>query len=146
MFRYYNTNHKINLILKIKLLTKKIYDLTKNQIFVIKVYVNKMLKFFFIRRNSLNYATFVLIIKKLDKIFKVYVNYKALNVLIIKNRNCFSLIKKILDRFCAAKFYIKLNVITIFNEIRIRKKWRKKDNVFNQIRIIRISRYVFRFL
>ena len=89
MFCYYNANHKINLIRKIKLLTKKIYDLTKNQIFVIKVYVNEMLKKKFIRRNLLNYATFVLIIKKFEKNFRVCVNYKALNALIIKNRNCF---------------------------------------------------------
>ena len=44
LFCYYNANHKINLILKIKSSTKKIYNLIKNQIFVIKIYVNKMLK------------------------------------------------------------------------------------------------------
>ena len=57
---------------------------------------------------------------------KVCVNYKALNALIIKNRNCFSLIKETFDRFCATKFYIKLNVIAVFNEIRIRKDDEKK--------------------
>ena len=80
----------------------------------------------FIRRNSLNYATLVLIIKKFDENFRIYVNYKILNVLIIKNRNCFLLIKKTFNRLCATKFYIKLNVITIFNEIRIRKNNEKK--------------------
>ena len=126
LFRYYNANHKINLISKIKSSTKKVYDLIKNQIFVIKAYVNEMLKKNFIRRNSLNYATFVLIIKKLDENFRICVNYKTLNVLIIKNRNCFLLIKKTFDRLCAAKFYIKLNIIAIFNEIRIRKNDEKK--------------------
>ena len=85
-----------------------------------------MLKKNFIRRNSSNYATLVLIIKKFDENFRVYINYKTLNVLIIKNRNCFLLIKKTFNRFCATKFYIKLNVIAIFNEIRIRKNDEKK--------------------
>ena len=49
-----------------------------------------------------------------------------MNVLIIKNRNYFLLIKKTFDRFCAIKFYIKLNVIAIFNEIQIRKNNEKK--------------------
>ena len=44
LFRYHNANYKINLISKIKSVTKKVYDLTKNQIFVMKVYVNEMLK------------------------------------------------------------------------------------------------------
>ena len=47
----------------------------------------------FIRRNSLNYAIFVFVIKKFDKNFRICVNYKILNVLIIKNRNYFLLIK-----------------------------------------------------
>ena len=126
LFCHHDANHKINLISKIKSLAKKVYNLTKNQVFVIKVYVNEMLKKNFIRRNSSNYATLVLIIKKFDENFKVYVNYKTLNVLIIKNRNYFSLIKKIFDRLCATKFYIKLNVIAIFNEIRIRENDEKK--------------------
>ena len=126
LFRYHDANHKINLISKIKLSTKKVYDLTKDQVFVIKTYVNEMLKKSFIQRNSSNYTTLVLIIKKFDEDFRVCVNYRTLNVLIIKNRNCFLLIKKTFDRLCAIKFYIKLNVIAIFNEIRIRKNDEKK--------------------
>ena len=106
MFRYYNANHKINLISKIKSSTKKIYNLTKNQIFVIKVYVNEMLKKNFIRRNLSNYATFVLIIKKLNENFRICINYKTLNVLIIKNRNCFLLIKKFLIDFAQQNFIL----------------------------------------
>ena len=105
LFRYYNANHKINLILKIKSSTKKVYNLTKNQIFVIKTYVNEMLKKIN-RRNSSNYTTLVLIIKKLNKNFRICVNYKTLNILIIKNRNFFSLIKKILIDFAQQNFIL----------------------------------------
>ena len=43
-----------------------------------------------------------------------------------KNKTKYFDIKKILIRFCAIKYYIKLNVITIFNEIRIRENDEKK--------------------
>ena len=75
----------------------------------------------FIRKSSSNFSTPVLVVKKPEKSLRVCVNYRTLNALTLKNRNCPSMIKKILARLCATKFYTKLNVITIFNEIRIRK-------------------------
>ena len=119
-------NHKINLIFKAKLLFQKIYNLIKNQIIVIKIYVNEMLTKNFIRLSLSHYAISVLIIKKFTKNLKVCVNYRTLNVLIIKNRNCSLFIRKILVKLCVTKYYIKLNVIAIFNEIRIRESDKKK--------------------
>ena len=119
-------NYKINLIFEIKFRTQKIYELIKNQILIIKTYVNEILKKKFIRSNSFRFATFVLIIKKFEKKFRICINYKLFNALIIKNRNCFFLIKKTLTRFCAVKYYIKFDVIAVFNEIRIRKNDEKK--------------------
>ena len=119
-------DHKINLILEIKFRAQKIYELIKNQALIIKTYVNEMLKKNFIRSSFFRFAILVLIIKKFEKNFRVCINYKSLNALIIKNRNCFFLIKKTLTRLCAVKYYIKFDVIAIFNEIRIRKNDKKK--------------------
>ena len=80
----------------------------------------------YIRASIFDYTSLVLIIKKSDENLRVCVNYKALNALIIKNRNSFSLIKKILARLCAVKFYIKLDVIVTFNKIRIASGDEKK--------------------
>ena len=85
-----------------------------------------MLKKKFIRLNFFRFAIFVLIIKKFEIFFQICINYKLFNALIIKNRNYFFLIKKILTRLCAIKYYIKFDVIAIFNEIRIRKNDKKK--------------------
>ena len=119
-------NYKINLIFETKFLFQKVYNLIKNQVIVIKIYVNKMLTKNFIRSNLSYYAISVLIIKKFKKDFKMCVNYRAFNVLIIKNRNCLSFIRKILVRLYAIKYYIKLDVIAIFNKIRIRENDKKK--------------------
>ena len=82
-------DYKINFISKIKFRTQKIYELIKNQILIIKTYVNEMLKKNFIPFNFFRYAIFVLIMKKFEKFFRICVNYRTLNALIIKNRNCF---------------------------------------------------------
>ncbi len=50
----------------------------------------------------------------------VYVNYKDFNALTIKNYNILLLIQKTLQQLCKTKYYNKFNIITIFNEIRMR--------------------------
>ena len=72
------------------------------------------------------YVVFVLIIKKLNNEFKVYVNYQTLNIFTIKNRNILLLIKNILVKLYFVKYYNKFNIITVFNEIKIREKNKKK--------------------
>jgi len=79
-----------------------------------------------IRRNQLDYVLLVLIIKKSKKDIRIYINYRVLNVLIIKNRNILLFIRNILVRLCIAKFYIKFDIIAIFNKIRMHKSNKHK--------------------
>ena len=64
--------------------------------------------------------------KKLDEEFRVYVNYRIFNALIILNRNISSLIKETLSKFYIIKIYNKFDIIIIFNEIRIKKNYKEK--------------------
>ena len=57
--------------------------------------------------------------KKLNNGLYIYIDYRAFNTVIIRNRNIFLLIRNILSRFLATKFFTKFNII--FNEIRIKK-------------------------
>jgi hypothetical protein len=50
------------------------------------------------------------------------VDYRALNTIIIKNRYPLLLIQEILACFSRAKFYTKLDIIIVFNRIRIAEK------------------------
>ena len=61
----------------------------------------------------------MLIIKKSNKDLRIYINYRALNALIILNKNIFSLIKEILVKLYAARIYSKFDIIAAFNKIRI---------------------------
>ena len=89
-----------------------------------------MLKKNYIQLNIFSYTIFVLIIKKFDDDLRIYVNYRALNALIIRNRNAFSLIRNILIKLCIIKWYIKFDIIIAFNEIKIKKEYEKKITFF----------------
>ena len=85
-----------------------------------------MLRKKYIRFNISLYIVFVLIVKKLNEKLKLYIDYQALNVFIVFNRNASSLIKKTFIKLYAARIYNKFDIIIIFNEIRIKEKHKKK--------------------
>ena len=84
----------------------------------------------YIKSNTSPYAISILIVKKFDKRFRIYIDYRALNILIIKNRNILFLIKEILIKLYTTKIFNKFDIITVFNKIRIKKKWKKKTIFF----------------
>ena len=104
---YKNWNHAINFFSKFKTSTKKTYDLFKNQIMIVKKYIDEMLNKNYIKFNTSKYVISILIVKKSNDELKICVNYKALNAFTIKNRNVFSLIKNILVKLCFVKYYNK---------------------------------------
>jgi len=89
-------NYKINFVLRATLLIKKIYNVSREEEEIIKTYLNNIKNKNFIRNSISQYATFILIVKKLNRELRVCVNYKVLNALIIKNRNISLLIKETL--------------------------------------------------
>ena len=80
----------------------------------------------YIQLSTLPYTVPVLIIKKLDKGLQIYVDYKALNALLIKNQNIPPLIREMLLRLYRTKRYIKFDIIAVFNKIRIKEGYKEK--------------------
>ena len=56
-----------------------------------------------IRFNISLYIVLILIVKKFNDNLRIYINYRILNVLIIRNRNTFLFIKNILTKFYIIK-------------------------------------------
>ena len=127
------SDHRINLELDATSFAKKTYEMSREQVTMIKKYIDDMMSKNFIRRNHFDYAFSMFIVKKSNENFWVCVNYRSLNALIIKNRNVSSLIKDTLTRLCFAKIYIKFDIIVVFNEIRVRED--------DQDKIVFITRY-----
>ena len=59
--------------------------MSREQATVVKKYVNNMLKKGYIRPSIFLYIVSILIVKKLNKELRIYIDYRALNALIIKN-------------------------------------------------------------
>ena len=64
----------------------------------------------------------MLFVKKTDDSLRLYVDYRDLNEIIIKNNYSLSLFSKILKRFVYAKRFIKINIRNAYYKIRMRKK------------------------
>ena len=91
---------------------------------MLKKYLKNNLIKRFIRVSFSLIVSFVLFVKKSKEDLRFCVNYRDLNVITVKNRYSLSLIRKILNRLTKVKFFIKLDIITAFNKLRIiaRKK------------------------
>ena len=59
-------------------------------------------------------------------------DYRALNILTISNRNIFLLIKETLAKLYAVRIYNKFDIIAAFNEIRVKKGYKKKIVFFTR--------------
>ena len=92
--------------------------------------MNKIFNKEYIKLSTFFYIISIFIIKKFNEKLYIYIDYRILNFLIIKNRNAFSLIKETLIKLCAIKNFNTFNIIIIFNEIYIKKENKNKKIFF----------------
>ena len=85
-----------------------------------------MLKKNYIKFSTFEYVVSIFIIKKLEKKLRICVNYRTLNAFTIKNRNAFFFIRNTLIKLYFVKYFSKFDIITTFNEIRMRENDEKK--------------------
>jgi len=58
---------------------------------------------------------------KVDGSLRLYVNYRALNNITVKDRHPLPLIIEIIDRFLKAKVFTKLDIVDTYHRILIRE-------------------------
>jgi len=73
----------------------------------------------FIRKLTLLATVLLLLTTKPGSSIRICYNYQGLNIVTIKNRYLLPLIHKTLNALYSAKYFTKLNIITMFNQIRI---------------------------
>ena len=91
----------------------------ENKLKKIKEYLEKNLKKEFISSSLILYASSVLFVVKSNKSLRFYVNYRKLNIVIKRNQYSILLIKETLVRVSNRKYFIKLNIIVVFNKLRM---------------------------
>ena len=97
---------------------------------MIKEYINKILDKKYIKSSIFLYIVSILIVMKSNKELRFYINYRVFNILIIVNKNVSLLIKKTLFRLYAIYIYNKFNIISTFNEIRVKENYEEKIAFF----------------
>jgi hypothetical protein len=89
---------------------------------ILKKYLNKNLKREYIQYFINPVGTPILFILKKNESLRLYVDYRDLNKITVKNRYPFLLMGETLDRLSEAAIYTKLDLKKIYYRIRIKKR------------------------
>jgi hypothetical protein len=119
---YKEYNHKIKLLLGKLLPAGPLYNILEDELLVLRKFLEENLSKGFIRASLSPAASLVLFAKKPNRGLRFCVDYRALNIITIKNRYFLPLIQEILVYFSRTKFYTKLDIIAAFNRIRITER------------------------
>ena len=99
-----------------------LYNMSYNEAQELHRYLNENLNKKFIRVNRFQMIVLVLFVEKFEEELRFCVNYRDLNVIIVRNRYSLSSISKILNRLSHVKIFAKLNNFFVFNRLRIKKE------------------------
>ena len=98
-----------------------IYSLSENELSILRAYIDKNLANGFIRPSKSPAGAPILFVSKPNGGLRLYVDYRGLNNLTIKNRYTLSLVGESLDRLGRAKEFTKLDFTDPYYRIRIKK-------------------------
>jgi hypothetical protein len=112
-------DHKITLVEGAKPPFSPLYKILRDELLVLKKYFEENLFKGFIRPSKSSAASPVIFIKKPSGGLRLYIDYRNLNRITVKNRYPIPLVCKILNRITYTRFFTKLDVIAIFNKMRI---------------------------
>jgi len=114
-------NYKIILKFDKQLIFNLLYKILLDKLKYLRKYLDKHLFKKFIHASFLSAIISVLFAKKSGDGLHFCVNYQALNKIIIKNCYLISLIQETLNYLSKVCYYTKLDIIAIFNHLRIAK-------------------------
>ncbi len=96
--------------------------MSRDEILELHCYLNENLSKIFIQVSHFQMIIFILFIKKLEEELCFCINYWNLNAITVKNWYSLSLISETLNHLSWAKIFIKLSIISAFNQLQIREE------------------------
>ncbi len=121
LLKHDSQNYEINTKNKMSSF-ESIYNLFVIELEIFKNYFDEFLIKKFIVSSFSSTKVSILFAKKSKDDLRLCVNYKKLNAITIKNRYSIFLMNQLLNRLNDVKKFIKLNIQTTYNFIRIKKK------------------------
>ena len=98
-----------------------IYSLKPVELEILKTYIETNLANNFIRPSKSPAGAPILFNQKFNESFWLYVNYRGLNNLTIKNQYPLLLIEEFLDQLCWAKQFTQLDLTSTYHQMRIKE-------------------------
>ena len=83
-----------------------------------KYFIENLFKSF-ITFNKTSYFSLMLFAMKVNENLRFCVDYRKFNVMIKRNRYSLFLIEEIIEKIIKCKHFIKLNIIAVFNKLRM---------------------------
>lgn len=116
----------INFIDGAKIPFKRPYLISPDELAVLKKHIDDLLANGYARLSTSRTALPLLIIKKPGGSLRVYIDYRAINEITIKNRYPIPQLREILSRISRARWFTVLDIIAAFNILRIRRGDKQK--------------------
>ena len=120
-FEHENKNHVIDFLLSAKSSYEPLYIFFKTKFEILKNYLLKNLILNYIRKFTNRASALMFFIFKKNNNLRFCVNYKKLNIFIIKNKCSFFLIDETLNCLMNVVYFIKLNLKDVYHRIKIHK-------------------------
>jgi len=120
LLNYKKKNYNINLLLNKKSLYELLYSFFEKKLNILQEYLLKNLTLNKIRKFINFVNALILFVLKSNNNLRLYVDYRNLNVIIIKNKCSLFLIKETLDCLIDVIYFIKLDLKNTYYRICIR--------------------------
>jgi hypothetical protein len=91
-------------------ISRWLYKMTPNELAELKVQLNELLDKGYIRLSSSPWGCPTLFVKKKDQSLRLYVNYRPLNTVTVKNKYPLSRIDILFDQLASAKVFSKVDL------------------------------------
>jgi hypothetical protein len=98
-----------------------LYSMSRQELEVLNKWIKENQRKGFIRRSSSDSSSPVLFVKKPGGGLRVCVDYRALNAITVKDRYPLPLTKESLNHLKGMKWFSKIDIISAFNNLRIKK-------------------------
>ncbi len=122
LLKHQSWDYEIKLIDDKKLTKQFIYSLSTEKLDALWQYLKENMQKKFIRKLQSSTEYSILFVSKLNESLKLYVDYRALNNITIKNSYSLSLIFELQDRLQKAQWFTKFNIFKAFNWIQIKEE------------------------
>ena len=132
-------DHKIELKdSQFQMSKNRVYQMSIFKLMKTKKYLEENFKKKFISFNTAFYILSIFFVVKFNESLRFCVDYRKLNVIIKRNRYSISFIEEIFVRVMSCKYLTKLNIIVVFNKLRMHSN---SENLIIFVTFMKVYKY-----